>query len=125
MIGASRDVASPMAALARDGDVLVSVYVANTFWSRLKGLHGVPPLAIGEGLLITPCNSIHTLTMRDAIDVVFLSTDGFIKQLNTVAPRTCSRCRGATHCLELPPGSISALALDNGQPLVFRQGETG
>ena len=40
--------------------------------ARLKGFLGRRGLAPGEGLLIVPAGSIHTLFMRFPIDVVFL-----------------------------------------------------
>jgi hypothetical protein len=34
--------------------------VADTMWTRLKGLIGSGALEPGEGLLIVPCRSVHT-----------------------------------------------------------------
>ena len=46
---------------ATRGQTLVAAgKVADRFWSRLRGLIGGPLLKTGEGLLITPCNSVHT-----------------------------------------------------------------
>ena len=48
--------------------------VADTHWTRLKGLLGVAPSDFrnGYGLWIVPCRGIHTLGMRFPIDVVYL-----------------------------------------------------
>ena len=48
--------------------------VADTHWSRLKGLMGRPSAAFcaGKGLWIVPCHGVHTLAMGYAIDVVYL-----------------------------------------------------
>ena len=46
--------------------------VAHGVWSRFMGLMGKPCLSEGAGLLLEPCNSIHTFFMRFAIDVVYL-----------------------------------------------------
>jgi len=48
--------------------------VADTHWSRLKGLMGRPCSAFpaGKGLWIVPCHGVHTLAMGYAIDVVYL-----------------------------------------------------
>jgi len=48
--------------------------VADTHWSRLKGLMGRPSSAFpaGKGLWIVPCHGVHTLAMGYAIDVVYL-----------------------------------------------------
>lgn len=42
--------------------------VADGYWTRLRGLIGSKPLEPGEGLLIVPCNSIHTHFMGFPID---------------------------------------------------------
>jgi len=48
--------------------------VADTHWSRLKGLMGRSASAFpaGRGLWIVPCHGVHTLAMGYAIDVVYL-----------------------------------------------------
>jgi uncharacterized membrane protein (UPF0127 family) len=46
--------------------------VAGNIVTRLRGLVGDGPLEEGEGLLIVPCNSIHTHFMSFAIDVVYV-----------------------------------------------------
>lgn len=48
------------------------IKVADSFWTRFKGLMMAPDLAEGEGLIITPCNSIHMMFMRYAIDALFI-----------------------------------------------------
>ena len=48
-----------------------SVRRAATMPARMRGLLGGPPLAPGEGLLLTPCKQVHTFGMRFPIDVVF------------------------------------------------------
>jgi len=51
--------------------------VADTHWSRLKGLMGRSASAFpaGRGLWIVPCHGIHTLGMAYAIDVVYLDSN--------------------------------------------------
>jgi uncharacterized protein len=48
--------------------------VADTHWSRLRGLLGSSEADFlnGGGLWIRPCRGVHTLAMRFAIDVVYL-----------------------------------------------------
>lgn len=48
------------------------IRVADTFFSRFRGLMLTDNLKEGEGLIITPCNSIHMCFMRYAIDAVFV-----------------------------------------------------
>lgn len=47
--------------------------VANPLWRRMKGLMGIRQLEPGDGLLISPCNSVHTQFMHIPIDVIFVS----------------------------------------------------
>ena len=54
------------------------IKVADTFWTRLKGLMLAPDLAEGEGLIITPCNSIHMMFMRYPIDALFIDSSNKI-----------------------------------------------
>lgn len=53
-----------------------SCAIANTFFSRFKGLMGKESLPQGEALLIESCNSIHTFFMKFPIDVAYLSGSG-------------------------------------------------
>ena len=52
--------------------------VADTHWSRLRGLLGTAERDFrnGGGLWIRPCRGVHTLAMRFPIDVVYLDCAG-------------------------------------------------
>jgi uncharacterized membrane protein (UPF0127 family) len=83
---------------------------ALSFWERTKGLLGTSSLAVGEGLLIEPCQSIHSFGMRYPFDAVFIDRGG--KVLYTIARMKPSRMSrhvfGARGVLELPAGTIEA-----------------
>jgi uncharacterized protein len=51
-----------------------SLALADTHWSRLRGLLGTSPgdFRNGCGLWIVPCRGVHTWAMRFPIDVVYL-----------------------------------------------------
>jgi uncharacterized protein len=51
--------------------------VANTHWSRLRGLMArtAQRFQRGQGLWIVPCRGVHTLGMRFPIDVLYLDGD--------------------------------------------------
>lgn len=68
------------------GQLLITAQPANTFMRRLKGLMLKPSLPSGQGLLLTPCSSIHTCFMRFPIDVVYLSRDYKVLDIETIAP---------------------------------------
>jgi uncharacterized membrane protein (UPF0127 family) len=58
----------------RQAYVATSLAVADTHWTRLRGLLGVArdDFRNGCGLWIVPCHGVHTLGMGFAIDVVYL-----------------------------------------------------
>ena len=58
--------------------VVAELRVADGFWSRLIGLQFRRPLPADAGLLLVPCNSVHTCFLRFPIDVVFLDGKGSI-----------------------------------------------
>ena len=83
--------------------------VARSYWARLRGLLFRPPLVDGEGLLIAPCNSVHTFMMGFPIDVLFVDKERRVVHLiPSMPPQRASRIvRKARDVIELPAG-ISA-----------------
>jgi uncharacterized membrane protein (UPF0127 family) len=82
--------------------------LADSFFTRLKGLLGARRLLTGEGLIIRPCNSVHTFGMKYAIDVVF--ADAGHRVLKTVAslePGKAAMCRDGRYVVELPAGALA------------------
>ena len=73
------------------GKVLAeNLEVADTFFSKMKGLLGRDNLPEGEALHIIPCNNIHSFFMKFEFDAIFtkVSIDGcmsFVHQRETVA----------------------------------------
>lgn len=82
---------------------------ANNFWLRIKGLLFHKEPVVEEGLLITPCNSIHMFFMRFPIDVIFLNqSNTVVKIVPNVKPWTfIAPVRAAHSTLELPSGTIN------------------
>ena len=76
--------------------------VADSPWSRMRGLLGRRGLESGEGLLLRPTGSVHTFFMRFPIDVVFVSRDGEVLKVARALPawRTAG-ARRAKAALEL------------------------
>ncbi|MCL6560172.1 MAG: DUF192 domain-containing protein [Firmicutes bacterium] len=70
----------------------------------MKGLIGRHGLSHGEGLLIEPCNSIHTFFMRFPIDAVFYDRDKVVTAVyRRIKPwRVTGIISGAKGVLELP-----------------------
>jgi len=94
---------------------------ARSFWARLGGLLLRPPLESGDGLVIEPCASIHTLGMRYPIDVLFVDRNGSVVGLSEqLQPnRLYAGARRATRTIELPAGAIAASGTRLGDSLVF------
>ena len=66
--------------LLRDGEVLATVEVADSFGARLRGLIGRD--GIEGAYLLRPARSVHTVGMRFPIDVAFCDRD--LQVLDTV-----------------------------------------
>jgi uncharacterized membrane protein (UPF0127 family) len=97
------------------------VGLADRWWLRLRGLLGRPEPGPGEGLLLTPCNSVHMHGMRYALDVAVLSPDGVVVATYAGLPpggRTRWH-RGARHTLELPVGTLAATGTGVGDRLAW------
>jgi uncharacterized membrane protein (UPF0127 family) len=91
---------------------------AASFGARLIGLIGRSSLARGQGLLIEPCDAIHTLAMRFPIDVLFLDQDGCIVRIDhDVRPWRMRICPGAHAVVELACGEALRLGLQCGSIL--------
>jgi uncharacterized protein len=60
----------------RQVHLATSLALADTHWSRFRGLLGTPPSDFrnGCGLWIVPCRGVHTWAMRFPIDVVYLDS---------------------------------------------------
>ena len=109
--------------LRGEARLLSDVAHANSFFTRLRGLLGRKALKPEQGLLITPCHSVHTLGMKFAIGVVFLNREGaVIHQIAEMAPGKLSPViKGAKQVLELHPERLASWGLKTGDVLVFRR----
>jgi len=85
-----------------------NIRLANNLLSRLKGLMFEEKL-IGDGLLIRPCNSIHTFFMKFNIDVMFLNKDlKIVKIIRNMPPWRITKIYfDAWQVLEIEGGSLS------------------
>src|ERR671937_873325 len=67
------------------GDVVCGrCLLADTSWTRLRGLLGRRGLGADEGLLLRPVGAIHTLFMLVPIDLVFLDRDYVIVKVAAI-----------------------------------------
>ena len=99
------------------------IAVADSYFTRLRGLMFRKSLAPGEGLLLKNCGSIHCCFMNFTIDVVYLNDKMEVLRVETVRPwRVGSLVRGARHVLELPEGGASGIACAD--VITFKEAET-
>jgi uncharacterized membrane protein (UPF0127 family) len=112
-----------MSKIWRDGDLVVSdLRVADWFLPRMVGLGFIREFPEGQGLLIEPCNSIHTLWPALSLDVVFLSAEGrIVRTFAEVKPMRVRAAWTARSVLELPAGTISRHGLEAGQTLTIER----
>lgn len=92
--------------LTRQAYLATSLAVANTHWTRLRGLLGLRDgdFQNGAGLWIVPCHGVHTLGMGFPIDVVYLDRSMTVIDVQAgLKPwRFAPVRRQATSVLELP-----------------------
>ena len=109
--------------ISRSGmDLGHCIGVANTFWTRLKGLLGAPPLRPGEGLLLDPCQAVHMYGMKQALDVAFLGGEGEVVAVyHDLQPGRRSKYhRKAQQALELPVGTLRSTDTRVGDRLLIQ-----
>jgi uncharacterized membrane protein (UPF0127 family) len=90
--------------------VIARAGVARSWLARLRGLIGRRSLQTGEGLVIRPCNSIHTFFMAFPIGVLFVDAGNRVMRATTLieAWRIGPIVPGASYVVELPVGAIEA-----------------
>jgi uncharacterized protein len=109
--------------------VATELAVAQTHWSRLRGLLGVSAddFRNGRGLWILPCRGVHTLAMRFPIDVVYLDRAGTVVHLeHNLQPWRFSPVRmQAASILELPSHTVARTGTALGDSIEIKIKEPG
>ncbi|HKJ65395.1 MAG TPA: DUF192 domain-containing protein [Desulfopila sp.] len=107
---------------ATDTLLLQRVGLTETVLERTRGLLGTSVLEAGAGLLIQPCNSVHTWFMKYSIDVVFLDrTSRIIKIVNNLKPYRYTGAFRAQGVLELRAGMAVEIGLQSGNLLLWER----
>lgn len=98
--------------------------LADTHWSRLRGLMGASEqdFGNGRGLWIVPCRGVHTLAMRFPIDVLYLSKAGTVVHIEQkLQPWRFAPIRmQAATVLELPSGKAVETATAVGDKIEIK-----
>jgi uncharacterized protein len=103
---------------SRHGEQQLDVVVADTIATRLRGLLARPPLRYDQGLLLCPCNMVHTAGMRYPLDLVFLRHDGRVLHVaQQVPPNRLRLCWRARSTLELAAGTAARCGITPGMNL--------
>ncbi len=97
--------------LTREVILATEVKLANTHYTRLRGLLGAnsATFSSGRALWIVPCRCIHTIGMKFAIDAIFLDRGNRVvhTEENIKPWRMTPLCASAVSVLELPNRTIS------------------
>lgn len=98
----------------------IRVYVAEGFFTRLRGLIG-RNLEEEEGLLLSPCRGIHCMFMSYPIDVIYLTREKRVLRIDrSQKPWSVGKTmRGCQSVLEMKSGSAERFGLIVGSILTF------
>ena len=100
--------------------LLENIEIADTCARRMKGLLGRRGLFESSGMVITPCNYVHTFGMKFNIDIVFIDKHYHVVGLKRgVKKNKISGVVRAKHTLEISEGNIDALQINLGDKLVW------
>ena len=102
-------------------EIISQVEPADSFLKRFMGLMFRKSMPPDSGLLLSPCNAIHTFSMRFPIDVVYLDDMSIIVYIEkSMRPNKIGKTiKKAASVLELNMGIADKLDLDVGDKLVF------
>ncbi|HEY4904466.1 MAG TPA: DUF192 domain-containing protein [Candidatus Sulfotelmatobacter sp.] len=110
----------------RQAYLATELALADTHWSRLRGLMGASERDFGDGrgLWIVPCRGVHTIAMRFPIDVVYLSKAGAVVHIEQgLQPWRFAPIRmQAATVLELPSGKAVETSTAVGDKIEIKLG---
>lgn len=111
-----------MQVILQDNRILVgNLMVADSFFTRMKGLLGKSSLGLNEGLLLKRCKGVHTFGMQFPIDVIFLDRDyRVVEIIHDLKPnRITSIYSAADSVLELPAHKVRYSGISKGDFVEF------
>lgn len=110
---------SKLVLVATGGRVVCDTcHLADKPHTRLRGIMGWKGMRRGEGMLIRPTFSIHTMFVRFPIDVVFLDKEMTVVSIaHDLKPWRFAGSRKAKSVLELAAGECRRIGLECGDRL--------
>ncbi|MFE0422198.1 DUF192 domain-containing protein [Streptomyces sp. NPDC058953] len=103
------------------GGAGIPLEIAASYGPRHRGLLGRD--GVTGALLLTPCNMVHTLGMRFAIDVAYLDAELRVVDLHTLRPHRLALPRlRARHALEAEAGAMGRWGVRPGVRLLVEPG---
>ncbi|HKH88907.1 MAG TPA: DUF192 domain-containing protein [Acidimicrobiales bacterium] len=109
-----------MAWLLRDGDVLASADVAQSFLARNRGLLGQD--GISGALVLPHTKGVHSVGMRFSIDVAWLDRDFVVIDTTTLRPYRVAHPRWrARSVVEAEAGAFDRWGLKVGDRLEIKE----
>ena len=113
----------------RQAYLATALAIADTHWTRLRGLLGVRShdFRNGSGLWIVPCHGVHTLGMGFHIDVVYLDDAKTVIHIQGDLPpwRFAPVRRRAASVLELPCRTAAETRTEVGDKIEIKLGKDG
>lgn len=93
-------------------NISIEIAITQTFKERNRGLLALPKIRIDQGLLISPCRSVHTFAMQYPLDLVYLSKQlKVVKLVENIQPNRISCAITGHSTLELCAGTIARLQI--------------
>ena len=98
----------------KNGSNILTIEVADTFFKRFFGLMGREKINQSQGLLLSPCNSVHMFFMRFSIDVIYIDESYVIKKIVTNLKPWIDIfiCFNAFAAIEMATGEVERLGLN-------------
>lgn len=97
----------------------IDIFVAKSSKAKIKGLSGIKK--VDFGLFFPETNCIHTLTMKDELDIIFFNGDKIVKISENVKPgKPIIYHPLASSVLELPSGTIKKEKILKKSEIIFK-----
>ena len=111
--------------VSRQAFLNLGVRVADTSWTRLRGLLGRVRLRSDEGVWVVPSRGIHTFGLLFPIDVIYLDSEfRVVRLIEGLRPLRIAPLRfDSASVLEVPARTIEASGTKIGDVILIRSPE--